>query len=47
VDLLIERHDRLFDDFWVPRAPEVMHGVPRVRDGNVKPSDARGIGVEH
>jgi galactonate dehydratase len=35
-----------FDDFLVPWAFEIMHGVPRVKDGYLEPSDAPGIGVE-
>jgi len=35
-----------FDDFLVPWAQEIMHGVPRVVDGYLEPSDAPGIGVE-
>ncbi len=35
-----------FDDFLVPWAHEIMHGVPRVKDGYLEPSDAPGIGVE-
>jgi galactonate dehydratase len=35
-----------FDDFLVPWAQEIMHGVPRVHDGHIEPSDAPGIGVE-
>lgn len=35
-----------FDDFLEPWAHEIMHGVPRVKDGYLEPSDAPGIGVE-
>lgn len=35
-----------FDDFLVPWAREIMHGVPRVVDGHIEPSDAPGLGVE-
>ena len=35
-----------FDDFLVPWAFEIMHGVPRVKQGYLEPSDAPGIGVE-
>ena len=35
-----------FDDFLVPWAHEIMHGVPRVQDGYLVPSDKPGIGVE-
>lgn len=35
-----------FDDFLVPWAWEILHGVPRVKDGSLEPSDAPGIGVE-
>jgi len=35
-----------FDDFLVPWAHEIMHGVPRVEAGYLEPSDAPGIGVE-
>jgi len=35
-----------FDDFLVPWAHEIMHGVPRVKDGYIEVSDAPGIGVE-
>ncbi|HEY64090.1 MAG TPA: mandelate racemase/muconate lactonizing enzyme family protein [Caldilineae bacterium] len=35
-----------FDDFLEPWAHEIMHGVPRVRDGYLEPSDAPGLGVE-
>ena len=35
-----------FDDFLVPWAHEIMHGVPRVKNGTLEPSDAPGIGVE-
>jgi galactonate dehydratase len=35
-----------FDDFLVPWAWEILHGVPRARDGYLEPSDAAGIGVE-
>jgi galactonate dehydratase len=35
-----------FDDFLVPWARDIMHGVPRVTDGYLEPSDAPGIGVE-
>lgn len=35
-----------FDDFLVPWAHEIMHGVPRVQNGYLEPSDAPGIGVE-
>ena len=35
-----------FDDFLVPWAHEIMHGVPRVKDGYLEPSDTPGIGVE-
>ena len=35
-----------FDDFLAPWAFEIMHGVPRVKDGYLEPSDAPGIGVE-
>ncbi len=35
-----------FDDFLVPWAREIMHGVPPVVDGHVEPSDAPGLGVE-
>jgi len=35
-----------FDDFLAPWARKVFRGVPPVRDGHIKPSDAPGIGVE-
>ncbi|MCX7669570.1 MAG: mandelate racemase/muconate lactonizing enzyme family protein [Anaerolineae bacterium] len=35
-----------FDDFLVPWAREIMHGVPPVVDGYIEPSDAPGLGVE-
>jgi len=35
-----------FDDFLVPWAHEIMHGVPRVKDGYLEPSQAPGLGVE-
>jgi galactonate dehydratase len=35
-----------FDDFLVPWAHEIMHGVPHVKDGYLEPPDAPGIGVE-
>lgn len=35
-----------FDDFLVPWAHEIMHGVPFVKDGFLEPSDAPDIGVE-
>jgi len=35
-----------FDDFLVPWAFDIMHGVLRVKDGYLEPSDAPGIGVE-
>ncbi len=35
-----------FDDFLVPWAHDIMHGVPRVKGGCLEPSDAPGIGVE-
>ena len=35
-----------FDDFLVPWAFGIMHGVPRVKNGFIEPSDAPGIGVE-
>jgi galactonate dehydratase len=35
-----------FDDFLIPWAHEIMHGVPRVKDGYLEPSDAPGLGVE-
>ncbi len=35
-----------FDDFLVPWAHEIMHGVPRVKDGYLEPPDAPGLGVE-
>jgi galactonate dehydratase len=35
-----------FDDFLVPWAHEIMHGVPRVKDGHLEPSDSPGLGVE-
>ena len=35
-----------FDDFLDPWSREIMHGVPRVKDGSLEPSDAPGIGVE-
>ena len=35
-----------FDDFLVPWAHEIVHGVPRVRDGYIEVPDAPGIGVE-
>jgi galactonate dehydratase len=35
-----------FDDFLVPWAHEIMHGVPQVKDGYLEPSDAPGLGVE-
>jgi galactonate dehydratase len=35
-----------FDDFLVPWAHDVIHGVPRVQDGYLVPSDAPGLGVE-
>ncbi len=35
-----------FDDFLLPWAHEIMHGVPRVQDGYLEASDTPGIGVE-
>jgi galactonate dehydratase len=35
-----------FDDFLVPWAHAIMHGVPRVKDGYLEPSNAPGLGVE-
>jgi galactonate dehydratase len=35
-----------FDDFLVPWAHDVLHGVPRVKDGYLQVSDAPGLGVE-
>jgi galactonate dehydratase len=35
-----------FDDFLEPWAHEIMHGVPRVKNGYLEPSNAPGIGVE-
>ncbi len=35
-----------FDDFLEPWSREIMHGVPRVRNGALEASDAPGIGVE-
>jgi galactonate dehydratase len=35
-----------FDDFLMPWAHEIMHGVPHVQNGYLEPSDAPGIGVE-
>jgi galactonate dehydratase len=35
-----------FDDFLAPWAFDIMHGVPRVTNGYIEPSDAPGIGVE-
>lgn len=35
-----------FDDFLEPWAHEIMHGVPRVKNGYIEPSDAPGTGVE-
>ncbi len=35
-----------FDDFLVPWAREIMHGVPRVVNGALPVPDAPGIGVE-
>jgi len=35
-----------FDDFLVPWAHEIMHGVPRAKAGYLEPSDAPGLGVE-
>ncbi len=35
-----------FDDFLVPWAREIMHGVPPVVAGHIEPSDAPGLGVE-
>ena len=35
-----------FDDFLAPWAGEIMHGVPKVVDGHLEPSDAPGIGVK-
>jgi galactonate dehydratase len=35
-----------FDDFLVSWAHEIMHGVPRVKDGHIEVPDAPGIGVE-
>jgi galactonate dehydratase len=35
-----------FDDFLEPWAHEIMHGVPRVKNGYLQPSNAPGIGVE-
>jgi len=35
-----------FDDFLEPWAHDIMHGVPRVKNGYLEPSDAPGIGVE-
>jgi galactonate dehydratase len=35
-----------FDDFLAPWAFEIMHGVPRVKQGYLEPPDAPGIGVE-
>ncbi len=35
-----------FDDFLEPWAHEIMHGVPRVKNGYLEPFDAPGIGVD-
>ena len=35
-----------FDDFLIPWAHEIMHGVPRVKDGYLEPSNKPGLGVE-
>lgn len=35
-----------FDDFLVPWSRDVFHGVPRVVNGYLEPSDAPGLGVE-
>lgn len=35
-----------FDDFLPSWAHEIMHGVPRVKDGYLEPSNKPGIGVE-
>ena len=35
-----------FDDFLVPWAFDIMHGVPRVKDGYLEPTEAPGIGVQ-
>lgn len=35
-----------FDDFLVPWSRDIMHGVPRVKDGYLEPSDQPGIGVD-
>jgi galactonate dehydratase len=35
-----------FDDFLVPWAHDIMHGVPRVKDGYLDVPDAPGLGVE-
>jgi galactonate dehydratase len=35
-----------FDDFLAPWAHDILHGVPRVKDGYLEVSDAPGLGVE-
>jgi galactonate dehydratase len=35
-----------FDDFLAPWSRDVFHGVPRVVNGYLAPSDAPGLGVE-
>ncbi len=35
-----------FDDWLVPWARKIMHGVPKVKDGYLEASDAPGLGVE-
>jgi galactonate dehydratase len=35
-----------FDDFLVPWVWDILHGVPRVQDGYLEPSDAPGLGVD-
>lgn len=35
-----------FDDFLVPWAWDIVHGVPRVKEGYLEPSDAPGLGVD-
>jgi galactonate dehydratase len=35
-----------FDDFLDPWSREIMHGVPRVKNGYLEASDSSGIGVE-
>ncbi len=35
-----------FDDFLVPWAHDIAHGVPRVKEGYLEPSEAPGLGVE-